>query len=62
MKKVIFKDDWSKLLSANMRNYFQMTRNIEKMLLGNTIVFDWIKKETNTIILHILNSLTGRIH
>ena len=47
MKKVIFKDDWSKLSSANIRNCFQMTRNIEKMLLGNTIVFDWIKKETN---------------
>ena len=36
------------------------------MLLGNTIVLDRIKKptskQTNIIILHILNSLTGRIY
>ena len=63
MKKVIFKNDWNKILSANMRNCFQITKNIEKMLLGNALVFDWIKrKQINIIILHILNSLTDRIH
>ena len=35
MKKVIFKDDWNKLLSANMRHYYQITK-----VLGNAIVFD----------------------
>ena len=40
MKKVIFKDDWNKLLSAKMRHYYQITKNIEKKLLGNAIVFD----------------------
>ena len=30
MKKVIFKDDINKILSANMRNCFQITKNIEE--------------------------------
>ena len=30
MKKVIFKNDWNKILSINMRNCFQITKNIEE--------------------------------
>ena len=30
MKRVIFKDDWNKILTANMRNCFEITKNIEK--------------------------------
>ena len=45
---VIFRDDSNKLLSANMKICFHITRNIEKkMLPGNVIAFNQIKKETN---------------
>ena len=48
MKEVIFKDNWNKILPPNIRNCFQITKNIEKKtILGNAIVFDRIKKETN---------------
>ena len=40
MKKISFKDDWNKILSANMRNCFQITRNIEENASRNAIVFD----------------------
>ena len=44
MEKFIFKDDWNKILSASMRNCFQITKNKEKNASRKR---DRIEKETN---------------